>query len=378
MTITNPQFVLAVTGGGSGTIGNLLEVGGASSWFLEGLIPYSKKSLDDFLGFEPEKYTSARTARQMAMKAYKRAIELGSKPTDAVGIGSTATLSRIENERKGRQHVAHVAIQSLGITEVASFSFLESRNRIAEERILSNIIQHTIYHIQNKGFKPDIYLSDTERKSIVTQRETDVNSLSDVMFSNKRNYKIVLSPTDTKFLGAGSIIFPGSFNPIHAGHTDIVKRVFKEKKQPVFLEICLLNVDKPPIDFIDIYERLREIKMYPDPEFQEALAGVIISDTPKFYDKVWQFPTSTYIVGVDTLNRLFDEKYGSVQKLLDLIKDTHSKFLVSRRPGYEVKIHPKYDFNLFYLEHHFKFLDGDGESLSSSAIRKSRREYVRD
>src|SRR5690606_16064621 len=103
------KLVLAITGGGTEAIGNLLKVGGASSYFIEAHVPYGMKSLDKFLGFKPEKYCSPETARHMAVESYKRAIAHGAKAEEAVGIGATCSLVKPSGERAGREHLIYVS-----------------------------------------------------------------------------------------------------------------------------------------------------------------------------------------------------------------------------------------------------------------------------
>ena len=66
-------MVLAITGGGSGAIADLLEVPGGSRTVLEAVVPYSAAALVEFLRGKPEQFCSARTARAMAMAAFQRA-----------------------------------------------------------------------------------------------------------------------------------------------------------------------------------------------------------------------------------------------------------------------------------------------------------------
>ena len=70
------QMVLAVTGGGSQAIADLLAVPGGSRTVLEAIVPYSAESLAEFLRCRPEHFCSARTARLMAMAAFQRAAAL--------------------------------------------------------------------------------------------------------------------------------------------------------------------------------------------------------------------------------------------------------------------------------------------------------------
>src|ERR1041385_7204400 len=70
------RLVLAITGGGSRAIADLLEVPGGSQTLLEAVVPYSAASMRHWLHATPEHYCSNRTARAMAMAGYLRAQSL--------------------------------------------------------------------------------------------------------------------------------------------------------------------------------------------------------------------------------------------------------------------------------------------------------------
>src|SRR4029077_12143673 len=74
------RLVVAITGGGSRAIAELLEVPGGSRTLLEAVVPYSAAALSGWLGAEPEQFCSAHTARLMAMAAYRRAQSLAAPP----------------------------------------------------------------------------------------------------------------------------------------------------------------------------------------------------------------------------------------------------------------------------------------------------------
>src|SRR5438093_1443446 len=83
------RVVLAVTGGGSGAIAELLRVPGGSRTLVEAIVPYSPDALVDFLGHEPEQACSAETAVAMARRALARA-ERRSGPSAPVRRGVLA------------------------------------------------------------------------------------------------------------------------------------------------------------------------------------------------------------------------------------------------------------------------------------------------
>src|SRR5262245_66429023 len=76
MHASGRQAVLAITGGGSGAIAELLRVPGGSRLLLEALVPYDARSLTAFLGVEPGQPSSIETAVAMAQRARERAAKL--------------------------------------------------------------------------------------------------------------------------------------------------------------------------------------------------------------------------------------------------------------------------------------------------------------
>src|ERR1700750_3314745 len=84
------KAALAITGGGSGAIGELLRVPGASRLLIEAQGPYDEGALATYLGFAPAQASSADTAIAMARAARGRAARLAQPGSDVVGLGATA------------------------------------------------------------------------------------------------------------------------------------------------------------------------------------------------------------------------------------------------------------------------------------------------
>ena len=101
------KAALAITGGGSGAVGELLRVPGGSRLLIEAQVPYDEQALATFLGFAPAQASSADTAIAMARSARARAARLVPADTNLVGLGATAALVS-DRPRKG-EHRFHIA-----------------------------------------------------------------------------------------------------------------------------------------------------------------------------------------------------------------------------------------------------------------------------
>src|SRR4029079_15772226 len=137
------KAALAITGGGSGAVGELLRVPGGSRLLIEAQVPYDAQALASFLGFPPAQACSAETAIAMARTARARAASLvpaeGEGATDLVGLGATAALVS-DRPRKG-EHRFHIAFANAG--EIAHCTCVMAkgrRDRAAEEDIVSRAI----------------------------------------------------------------------------------------------------------------------------------------------------------------------------------------------------------------------------------------------
>jgi nicotinamide mononucleotide (NMN) deamidase PncC len=95
-------------------------------------------------------------------------------------------------------------------------------------------------------------------------------------------------------------IFPGAFNPLHAGHRRMMEIAQEMLHQPAACEISIENVDKPPLDYMEIERRLGQFA--PD-------QTVYLTRAATFVEKARLFAGATFIVGVDTLRRIAAPQY---------------------------------------------------------------------
>ena len=125
---------------------------------------------------------------------------------------------------------------------------------------------------------------------------------------------------------APQIVFPGAFNPLHAGHRQIATLAAERLQSDVTFEISVHNVDKPDLSVLDLHSRL----------VQFSQAQVIFSRAPTFLEKSRLFPHATFLVGADTILRVGDVKYyagesRAMQASIDEIAARGCRFLVFGR-----------------------------------------------
>jgi hypothetical protein len=121
------------------------------------------------------------------------------------------------------------------------------------------------------------------------------------------------------------IVFPGAFNPLHEGHRQMAALAAARLGAPVDFELSITNVDKAPLDFIEIERRAEQF----------AESTVVLTAAPTFVEKARLFRGATFVVGVDTIARIAEPRYyGSASQrdaALAELKSLGTRFLVFGR-----------------------------------------------
>ncbi len=72
---------------------------------------------------------------------------------------------------------------------------------------------------------------------------------------------------------------------------------------PVTWELSITNVDKPPLDYIAIDERVGGLRR------EDPSRLIALTRAPTFREKAALFPGATFVVGADTLERIAEPRY---------------------------------------------------------------------
>jgi nicotinamide mononucleotide (NMN) deamidase PncC len=360
------KAALAITGGGSGAVGELLRVPGGSRLLIEAQVPYDALALATFLGFAPAQACSADTAMAMARSVRARAARLVAAGTDVVGLGATAALVS-DRPRKG-EHRFHIAFaNSAGIAHCTGVMAKGRRDRAAEEDLVSRAI--VLWLARACGVAAPSPRSLLEADEHFAQDVVATVDAIDQLLAGELD-RVTAQPDGQMILSAPrpSVVLPGSFNPMHAGHVMLARVAEELRQQPLAFEISVTNVDKPPLAGQTVRHRLAQFAWKSPVELTRA---------PTFVEKSRLFPRTTFVIGADTADRLFAPKYYGDDELrmhgaLEEIASSGASFLVAVRIDAagrvralsDIPVPPRYaDLFTEIPEHRFRL------DTSSSEIR---------
>jgi len=319
------KAALAITGGGSGAVGELLRVPGGSRLLIEAQVPYDALALATFLGFAPAQACSADTAIAMAQSAAARAARLVPAGTDLVGLGATAALVS-DRPRKG-EHRFHIAFANVaGIAHCTGVLAKGRRDRAAEEDLVLRAILLWLARACGIAAPSPRSLLDADEhyaETVVAAVDTIGQLLAGELD------RLTIQPDGQIMLSAPQpfVLFPGSFNPMHEGHVLLARVAEELRQQPLAFEISVTNVDKPPLAGETVRHRLAQFAWKSPVELTRA---------PTFVDKSRVFPGTTFVIGADTAERLVAPRYygdneARMHVALEEIANSGGSFLVAVR-----------------------------------------------
>lgn len=319
------QAVVAVTGGGSLAISDLLTVPGASAFLLEARVPYAPLALTEWLGREPEQCCSRETALAMAVVAWQRASKFSTTSTATVGVGCTAALA--SNRPKRGEHRAWIAIHTANSTHLVGLSLAKGlRKRASEERLVADVLLRLLGETCERAPLPEISLQDGD--SLASEACVAHPLLVDLVGGRRSTLWSIQSEWRTEPSVKPVGLLAGAFNPLHEGHRELAHVAEQRLGGPVAFELAWVNVDKPPLDFLTIEARCRQF----------VDRSVVLTHEPTFVLKSRLFPNTAFVVGIDTAERIVQPKYyGSEADMLAALAEIRAhgcRFLVAgRREG---------------------------------------------
>ena len=302
------------------------------------------------------------------MRAFLRAKKLRpDRNPHLFGLGATLSLMKVEMdedgqvkpEREGREHRFHLAVQTYKETRVHNFVWTNTAaNRAkvpfaydhpldfrgAEDYLASVMMINLISHAcEIRQFVPNGIEDDTELKFALPG---DIHPLLEGVLFGVEPFVVVECKggrvTPVLDWTVPKALLAGSFNPVHEGHITMRRRLGEAVKTEAAYEMAVRNADKPPMDYISIYERLLTIA-------KNDNALVYLTNAATFIEKSALFPNCTFGVGYDTAIRIVDPKYyGGPQGLYEALSNMQSRnnrFVVFGRAGEGEKFYTLNDIN---------------------------------
>jgi hypothetical protein len=292
-------------------------------------------------------------------------------------MGLACTASLVSDRPKKGDHRCHIAIQTGNETSSWSLVLAKgARNRAGEEQLVGQLILHALACAAGLDDLPALDLIAGEtivehhaaadplliellagRRSVVwsvpspgngSNAKSEMHDASaaipirgDQFSSNRcppparqseiRNPKseisggLNLSPNLATFAPPKGLLC-GSFRPLHFGHEQLRTAAERRLGGPVYYEMSIRNVDKPPLDFLSIERRRAQFTNLP----------LALTAAPTFAEKAAALPETVFVMGVDTAERIVDPRYyqgshAAMRAALSQVRQAGCRFLVAGR-----------------------------------------------
>ena len=364
---TPHKTVLAVSGAGTQAVAWLLGVSGASRTILEAVVPYGRLSMQEFLGFEPTQSAAAETARQLARRCHERARAQLEDDSPPVGLACAATIAT-DRPKRG-DHRAFVSAWSDRQTATWSLTFHKGlRDRAGEEQIVSLLLLQALSEFS--GLETELDLGLTPGDSLEVDRTSRPGPLGQLLAGEAR--WVLRHPDGTLAVEGGvpALLLPGSFNPLHEGHREMMEAAGSMSDRAGAFELSVTNVDKPALRESEI---LRRLGQFGDKD------TVVLTRAETFQKKAELFPGRVFVQGWDTTVRLVAPRYyggepAMMRALAGMMAGGASFIVAGRTDGGEFRTLADVDVPAGFAP----MFSGMGEGefrrdVSSTELRETRR-----
>ena len=320
---TPHMLVYEFAGAGIQALAWLHAVAGSSATILEANDRYAQKSFVETIGFEPEKFVSLEASEALAKQALKRAQYLKRDGTAAIGVSCTASIAT--NRPKRGEHQCYISIaDELAVSSYSLTLDKGARSRDEEETLVSILVLKAIAEVCNLT-APELELNNKDvlesyHSSGEALQRLEKKDVSWLRFNRR-------GEVSTGQTLEEQILLSGSFNPVHAGHLQLVDLVATRKARSVCFELPLVNAAKATIDFEEAVRRARQFV---------GKGDIVLSLSPLFYEKAALFPNSLFVVGADTAVRLVQKRFynndeAEMLASFEAVRNAGCSFIVAGR-----------------------------------------------
>jgi hypothetical protein len=217
-----------------------------------------------------------------------------------------------------------------------------ARDRAGEEQLVGRLILHSLARAAGVEESPPLELlaaealvevradADSILIELRTGRRDLVWSLPDGScqdtLSARQDEKVDRAASAKSGFAPPRGVLCGAFHPLHYGHQELRRVAEQRLGGPIYYEMSLRNVDKPPLDYLTIERRRAQFTEHP----------LALTSAPTFAEKASAMPGVVFVVGVDTAERIIQPRYyggsaDAMRQSLANVRDRCCRFLVAGR-----------------------------------------------
>ena len=380
---TPSKAVLYCSGGGATAISALLSVPNASKTILEATVPYDRGAMLDLLQTPPSSFSSREASTQLARAALRRAAQLAPPNTPLIGVGAACALATAR-ARRGDSRTHITIATSTGYTHYtllfSDITSEQTERRIEQERASSRLIIDAIARALNID-PPNLFHPALSPSDKLTRTFDNTPDALDAVLSGEAGYAEISKTRTLIEATCAKVILPGSFNPVHFGHRELLKAGIKLVSRdthadvPIYgaFELSVRNPDKPTLARSTVEQRIAQFT-------NNNNEVILVSNAPLFTGKAKLYRDAKFVVGYDTAVRLVEPKYygdsvGEMECAISRLGRQGCEFLVGARKDREGIVRTLEDIeipasirDLFRAIPQSEFL----EHVSSTEIRAKR------
>jgi len=295
------------------------------AWQLRELSDFD--ALSRWLGRAPESHLSSDTALALATRAYWHGLHSETVPRGpCTGVGCVGPFADGQNRQNAPRHRAYVAVQTSECTRLWSIND-RSRPPVGSDpgSVTCELVKLVL--AQAAGIEIETDIDPTGDHSLEYREHRAASLLVDLLTHRRQiAWSLPGNTLSGREPATTAAVLSGSFNPLHSGHLSLLAAAEKQLGGSVCFEMSVLNAEKAPLDYLSINDRCRQFRSHP----------VALTCAPTFAEKSVFFPGKTFVIGVDTAQRIVSPRFydGQAERMHEAIAQIRAagcRFLVAGR-----------------------------------------------